>query len=116
MGEKRNVYENLIEELKGMMRVGALKSGDKLPSVRAYAVERKVNPNTVAKAYSVLEQEGYICVQPKQGAYVAYPCEELGVEIDAVKTEIRRWKSAGICAETIAKAIEEIYKNEEGGR
>ena len=52
---KANVYENLVAELKRLIELGALQYGEKLPSVRTYAVERRVNPNTVAKAYAALE-------------------------------------------------------------
>ena len=69
-GGKANVYEEIIAEIKRMIAVGVLNVGDKMPSVRQYAVERKVNPNTVAKAYSVLEEEGVLKITPKKGAYV----------------------------------------------
>ena len=52
---KANVYETLVAELKRLMELGVLKYGEKLPSVRTYAVDRRVNPNTVAKEYAALE-------------------------------------------------------------
>ena len=69
---KRNVYENIVLEIKRLIETGVYAKDEKLPSVRAYAVERRVNPNTVAKAYTELERLGYIRVQYKQGAYVCY--------------------------------------------
>lgn len=111
--EKKNVYENIVEELKTLIENGVLKRGEKLPSVRAYAVDKKVNPNTVAKAYSVLEQEGYIRVELKKGAYVCYGEGKLPrAQLSPVKQKITEWKASGIPLEEIEKAIEEVYGKE----
>ena len=108
-GGKRNVFENIVEEIKNLISVGALKGGDKLPSVRGYAVERKINPNTVAKAYTVLEEEGLIEVQPKKGAYVIGEQEEKD-EFDKLKSQIKVWKTAGITQEEIVEAVKAVYE------
>lgn len=70
--QKQSVFQGIIEEYKKYIEFGAIKKGDKLPSCRALAMERVINPNTVERAYSVLEEEGYIKIVPKQGAYVIY--------------------------------------------
>ncbi len=108
---KRNVFENIVEEIKSLMKVGALKGGDKLPSVRAFAVERKINPNTVAKAYAVLEEQGLIRVQPKKGAYVIGEQEKKD-EFNAVKAQIAAWQAAGISQEEIVEAVKAVYDTE----
>lgn len=113
MDGKRNVFENIVAELKGLIRVGALKNGDKLPSVRAYAVDRKVNPNTVAKAYAILEEEGFIRVQPKKGAYVTCQGCEADSALAQVKAQVVLWKVAGIEEEKIVNAVREVYQSEE---
>ncbi len=107
-GGKRNVFENVVEEIKSLISVGALKEGDKLPSVRAFAVERKINPNTVAKAYAVLEEQGFICVQPKKGAYVLGK-QEKESELARIKEQIVAWKEKGINEEEMMKALKEAY-------
>lgn len=111
--EKKNVYENIVEELKTLIENGVLRYGDKLPSVRAYAVDKKVNPNTVAKAYSVLEQEGYIRVELKKGAYVCYgEAVSSNEQANEVKQKLLAWKTAGIPLEEIEKALKEVYGKE----
>jgi DNA-binding transcriptional regulator YhcF (GntR family) len=111
--EKKNVYENIVAELKTLIENGVLRYGEKLPSVRAYALEKKVNPNTVAKAYSVLEQEGYIRVELKKGAYVSYG-EEKAAPTSEVKQKLLAWKAAGISIAEIEIALKEVYgKGEE---
>ena len=103
---KRNVYENIVLEIKRLIETGAYANGEKLPSVRAYAVERKVNPNTVAKAYAELEKQGYIRVQYKQGAYVCYgdkkPDQE---EKETLKAIFRKIRDGG---EPLEKAVETL--------
>lgn len=111
-GGKRNVFENIVEEIKSLIKVGALKGGEKLPSVRAFAVERKINPNTVAKAYAVLEEEGFIRVQPKKGAYVLEE-QEKKAEFDELKAQIFMWRSAGIGEEEILEAVKAVYQTQE---
>ena len=107
--EKKNVYENIVEELKALIEAGVLGYGEKLPSVRAYAVDKKVNPNTVAKAYSVLEEQGYIRVELKKGAYVCYgkPMEQK--QASEVERKMLEWKANGISEEEIRSALETVY-------
>lgn len=111
--EKKNVYENIVEELKTMIESGVLRFGEKLPSVRAYAVDKRVNPNTVAKAYSVLEQDGYIRVELKKGAYVCYGEEKAQPQQPSeVTRKVIEWKAAGISLEEIERALQEVYGKE----
>ena len=69
---KQDVYLEIAGKLESYILQGLYATGDKLPSVRALASELGVNPNTVAKAYSVLEDKGLIHALPKKGAYVTY--------------------------------------------
>ncbi len=112
--EKRNVYENIVAEIRTLIEVGALKEGEKLPSVRAYAVERKVNPNTVAKAYTALEEAGFIEVQLKKGAFVK---ARSPVERDweaKLKTQMTAWKEKGVTKAQAETILREVFKETEG--
>ncbi len=109
MNEKGNVYEKIVNEIKTLIRVGVLKKEEKLLSVRAYAVERKVNPNTVAKAYAKLEADGYIAVQPKKGAYVTYAGQNDGDGLDALKLQLAAFKAAGVSLEQLIGAAKALY-------
>jgi len=60
------VYQQVIQAIKLEILFGRLKNGDQLPSIRELAKLLKLNPNTVAKAYYTLEQEGYI--ESKRGS------------------------------------------------
>ena len=115
IAEKRNVYEQIVAELKILIETGAMRYGEKLPSVRTYAVERKVNPNTVAKAYAELEKARYIRMQPKKGGYVCYGEADSSAEKRGKDTEV--WVSAiykqGVAKEELLAVIDKIYG--EGG-
>ena len=65
------IYESIASYFRRMIDHGALKPGDPLPSVRDVALSERVNPNTVARAFSLLAEEGYIVAIPKKGYFVA---------------------------------------------
>ena len=64
------LYENLADELGTAIDRGALRAGDRLPSVRRLARERSVSVSTVLEAYLRLENAGMIEVRPKSGHFV----------------------------------------------
>lgn len=65
------IYEQIKNGLKRLIVTGALKEGDKLPSVRSLAMELAINPNTIQKAYNELENEGYIYSVPGKGSFAS---------------------------------------------
>lgn len=65
------IYVQIETQVKNAVAAGALKKGEALPSVRKLAVELRINPNTVARAYQELEREGVIGTVPGGGTYVA---------------------------------------------
>jgi GntR family transcriptional regulator len=64
------LYLQLIEHVKHSIETGAMRAGDQLPSVRQMAEDLMINPNTVARAYRDLEQEGVIELKHGSGAFV----------------------------------------------
>ena len=69
--DNRPIYEQVRDGLRRLMVTGVLASGDKLPSVRALAVDLAINPNTIQRAYAQLEAEGYIVSVSGKGTFVA---------------------------------------------
>ena len=104
---KQDVYLEIAEQYKEYIKLGVIKTGEKLPSVRTLAGELGVNPNTVARAYSVLEEEGLVKALPKKGAFVTFG-EPSGVEPDQ-KNVIYALKDMGVSRKSILKWIEEVY-------
>lgn len=64
------IYAQLIAQIRRAIRRGDLKPGDQLPTVRQLAVELRINPNTVARAYAELERDGLIATQQGRGTFV----------------------------------------------
>jgi GntR family transcriptional regulator len=68
--DRRPIYEQIKEKLKFLIIGGAMKEGEKIPSVRELAVSMAINPNTIQKAYKELESEGYIYSVTAKGYFV----------------------------------------------
>ena len=65
------IYEQIKKEILRLVATGRLKVGDPLPSIRDLAAEIIVNPNTVARAYRELEQDGIVVTQKGRGSFIA---------------------------------------------
>lgn len=77
------VYLQLVDQVKAAAASGAVRPGEALPSIRPLAEELRVNRNTIAKAYSELENLGIVETQPGRGCFLK---ENNG----AVRKEVRR--------------------------
>ena len=64
------VYEQIREQIEGMVRAGLLHDGDKLPSVRQLAGDLRIAPGTVAKAYAELAEQGVVETAPGRAARI----------------------------------------------
>jgi len=67
----RPVYLQIIDQVKRDIALGRLGKEERLPTVRQLAQQLAINPNTIAKAYRHLEQEGIIVTRAGAGAFVA---------------------------------------------
>lgn len=92
----RPIYEQVKEGLRQMVISGAIRPGDKLPSVRSMASQLAINPNTIQRAYEALEQEGYVYSVPGKGSFAADRSEvedkrreELMEQLSKVVEELR---------------------------
>src|SRR3954465_686916 len=64
------IYLQLVDQIKAAAASGALQTGEALPSIRPLAEELRVNRNTIAKAYSELENLGVVETQPGRGCFL----------------------------------------------
>ncbi len=81
----RAIYQQIVDQVKRDIAMGRLKKGEKLTTVRQLAEQLAINPNTIAKAFRILESEGIITTKPGQGAFIANLDSGLN---DAVKHKI----------------------------
>ena len=70
------IYEQIVDQIKTLIRKGELKENDNLPSVRALARELKISALTVKKAYDNLEEDGFTVTVHGKGTYVAQANKE----------------------------------------
>lgn len=65
------IYLQIVEAVQRLVATAALSPGDQLPTVRQLAVDLRVNPNTIARAYLELDRHGVISTQQGRGTYVS---------------------------------------------
>lgn len=106
---KRDVYIEIAQRYIEFIRLGVLQEGDRLPSVRVAAGDLGVNPNTVQRAYTYLEELGMIRLLPKKGAYVTGGIRQESAQNTAALDAIAALKNSGIDKASVLRAIEEVY-------
>lgn len=113
--DKRPIYEQIVDKLEHLIIRGALESNTKMPSVRSLALELSVNPNTIQRAYTQLEQDGYLYSVIGRGNYVTSEKEWKKGKINSVLNEINaallQSKVLGIKKETLQEVLDHIYKD-----
>jgi GntR family transcriptional regulator len=65
------IYRQIIQQIEYAILSGRMRPGDRLPTIRALAVELKINPNTIAKAYGEMEIRGILATQVGSGTYIS---------------------------------------------
>lgn len=69
--DRRPIYEQVVERFQELILKSILEPDSQLPSVRNLAMELSINPNTIQRAYSELERQGYIYSVKGKGSFVA---------------------------------------------
>lgn len=109
---KLDVYQRIALYYSDLIQKGAFEVSDPLPSVRSVALEFGVNPNTVMKAYQTLQEQGYIDILPKKGAYVlAKTKQDSPLSLAPLKTVIASLKHH-YSDEDILKFVKTYLKGE----
>jgi GntR family transcriptional regulator len=72
-GSNEPIYNQIAEQVGQAIARGQLSAGDRLPPVRKLAAELVINPNTVARAYEVLERAGLVTTKTGSGTFVSDP-------------------------------------------
>ena len=114
LDKKRPLTPQICEQLCVRIACGLIQPGERLLSVRNLAIEIGVNPNTVQRAYTLLEEKGLIRSMPKKGAFVIFgqARDKASEDFDALRTLLRSLKDEGASKEQILSVIEEVYEND----
>ena len=117
------LYEQLQEQIIRLSMLGILDENQQLPSVRALAREVGVNPNTVAKAYQQLEQQGIIYTASGRGSFVSPDVlslqslrqAALQEVLDAVDKALSRGVSPQQLLDAICQQLDSLSPCNQGG-
>lgn len=110
------IYEQIVDQIKMLIRNGELKENDNLLSVRTLSKELKISALTVKKAYDNLESEGFTVTVHGKGTYVAATNTELLLEEQKKELEadleqaIQKGRRCGISDEDIKSLFELILE------
>jgi GntR family transcriptional regulator len=112
-GAGKPVYTQVVDQISEAIARGDLHSGDKLPAVRKLASELIINPNTVARAYTLLEQSGLVFTKTGSGTFVSDPklrhqdAANLNLLAERMDTIITRALNIGLTIEEIISMFTE---------
>lgn len=111
------IYEQLYRNVVKLASVGAIKPGDKLPPVRTIATQLGVNPNTAAKAYHILENDGYIYTTVGRGSFLTDKLSKNSAEkimaIEEFKKSVLSAHTFGAEEKELVEYIHKIFKGGE---
>ena len=111
------VYQQLYDDVIRLVSLGVLKSDTKLPPVRILATELGINPNTVQKAYKMLEKDGYIYSTVGRGRFVSNKLDQNQAEKIQAKNDLKesidKAYKKGITKDEMIELVDEITS---GGR
>lgn len=104
------VYLQLMEQIRHGVETGALRAGERLPTIRSLAEELVINPNTVVRAYRELQHEGVVELRQGSGAYVGRSVIErkqiMGKAGKLVGSTVERLTALGLTEEEIRRIVE----------
>jgi DNA-binding transcriptional regulator YhcF (GntR family) len=104
-------YEQIARQVRGYIADGTLAPGTLLPGVRSLASDLGVNLNTVARAYRLLQEQGFVRIRNRSGVEVAPPARKadpeasatLGRELEELLTRMRQ---AGVRGERVRRLVD----------
>ena len=112
-GSDQPIYTQIIDQIGEAVAKGVLSPGDKLPAVRKLAGELVINPNTVARAYSLLEQTGLVTTKTGSGTFVSDPnlrdsdAANLNIIAERMDTVIVRGLNLGLTSKDLSRMFNE---------
>jgi GntR family transcriptional regulator len=109
------IYRQIIQQIEYAILSERLKTGDRLPTIRALSVELRINPNTIAKAYSELEIRGILTTQVGSGTFISDKKPESMEDIRNQKIQevlgrfMQELKNLGLGKDELLKLIQEQF-------
>jgi len=105
-------YLQLVRQVRQALRLGLLREGDQLPTVKEVVAQMAVNPNTVLKAYRQLEHEGLVGVRHGVGTFVTRSLAGASLAAHGpLRNELRRWLAKARLAGMDDESIDALFQS-----
>ena len=103
-------YLQVVQQVRQALRLGILREGDQLPTVKDVVARLAINPNTVLKAYRELEHEGLVAARPGVGTFVTatLATESLAAH-GPLRQDLHRWLAKARRAGLDDESIEALF-------
>lgn len=112
--DSRPIYEQIKDGFRKLIISGAMEANEKLPSVRALAMQLSINPNTIQRAIYELENDGYVYSVPGKGNFVSPDCRRDEEHVQSLLKSMRETaaelKFLGVSEDDIINALKEGEK------
>src|SRR5919107_3579260 len=110
-------YLQVVQQVRQALRLGLLREGDQLPTVKDVVAALAINPNTVLKAYRELEHEGLVAARPGVGTFVTRTLADTTLAAHGpLRQDLRRWlgkaRTAGLDEESIEALFQTTFRGE----
>ncbi|MFC7384452.1 GntR family transcriptional regulator [Sphaerisporangium rhizosphaerae] len=103
-------YMQLVQQVRQALRLGLLREGDRLPTVKDVVARLAINPNTVLKAYRELEHEGLAAARPGVGTFVTKTLTDASLAAHGpLRQDLRRWLAKARLAGLDDESIEALF-------
>ena len=114
---RKPIYEQIVERFQMLIVKGVLEPDTQMPSVRSLAAELSINPNTIQKAYTLLEQQGYIYPVKGRGNFVSGSKTLLDKKRNAffrqLETLVKEGKEMGVTKSECMACTEAVFEEDE---
>ena len=112
---KTPIYEQIVNEIKNNILTGKLKAQEQIPSIRELAHTLGINPNTVTKAYRILEREKMIETYSTNGTFITNKLEKImesekEKSLEKMKQTLEIIKKLGVSKEAILERVDNIWQ------
>jgi len=112
--DRRPIYEQIAEKFQTLILKGVLEENAQMPSVRKLAMELAINPNTIQRAYMLLESQGYIYPIKGRGNFVssrrAFVEEEKRQFFEEFDSLVQHGVDIGVAQSELADHIGRVYE------
>ena len=104
-------YLQIVQQVRHALRLGLLRQGEQLPTVKDVVAQLAINPNTVLKAYRELEHDGLVAARPGVGTFVTRTLTDTSLAAHGpLRQDLQRWLAKARLAGLDDESIEALFR------